>query len=391
MLERLLSKWGYQVISFEEGISALDAMKNNLADIAILDWYMPGLTGPEITIKHAQFESSHFVYKLILSGKMEKQNIIEALHAGAHDVMEKPFDPALLKSRLSTASKFVEEKRTVEQMAAVMERYANQMEQLANERAQQLIHAERMSSLGVLAAGVAHEINNPMSFIAGNVQSLKRYWNDLQKLVATDATSNSSTAKKSEFILKELPGIFESIMKGVDRVNSIVKGLKRYSGQNGADERAKLNINSCVEQALEFCKSNIPKDARIDLELRENVKAIWANSVEIEQVLVNLLVNASHAIEDSIEKYLKVTTNEVEGQIELVVEDSGSGIPAEVLNKIWNPFVTTKPVGKGTGLGLSISAGIIKKYGGSINAENREQGGARFVVKLPCREEEVHQ
>ncbi len=384
VLERALEKWGYQVVSSKDGTSALNIISTQPIDIAILDWFMPGFTGPEITEKHSKLESSRFVYKVILSGQMEKQHVIEALHRGAHDVMEKPCDLNVLQRRLATAAQILQEKRAVEDMALVMERYATQMETLANQRAQQLIHSERMSSLGVLAAGVAHEINNPMSFISGNVQNLQCFWKDLEPIlrnvVAKDASPSS---KKVEFVLEEMPKILESIMKGVYRVTKIVKGLKKYSGQQSKQEREPVNVNSCVEQALEMCRGTINKATHIELNLKKDISEILANTVEIEQILVNLIVNASHAMEGKENQTLVVTTDESQDSVVVTVDDTGSGIPQEIISKIWDPFMTTKPQGKGTGLGLSICSGIIRNLGGEISAENREHCGARIKFRIP--------
>ncbi len=387
MLEHALEKWGYIVSSCDNGEAAWKVLTANETDIAILDWYMPGLTGPEITERHAQLEDARFTYKLILSGQMDKAQVIEALHRGAHDIMEKPCDMRILQSRLSTASRIIKDKRTVEQMAMVMERYATQMELLANERAQQLIHADRMSSLGVLAAGVAHEINNPMSFISGNVQNLERFWKDLDPILRSALLENSPDKQKVSFILEEMPRVFASIMKGVQRVTAIVKGLKKYSGQQGATARTPLNINTCIEQALEMCRGTIGKQVSVELKLNREIEEIVANSIEIEQVLVNLIVNAAHAMEGRELQILTLGSHTEDGNVVVSVEDTGNGIPPELLTKIWDPFITTKPQGKGTGLGLSISSGIIRNHGGSISASNREGGGAKIAFKIPIHEQ----
>ncbi|MBX7136812.1 MAG: response regulator [Oligoflexia bacterium] len=383
VLEGALTKRAYKVVVCTNGDAAWKVLTTQSIDIAILDWFMPGLTGPEISERYAKLEDHNFVYMLILSGHMDKKSVMEALHRGAHDVMEKPCDLGLLESRLSVAAKILKEKRTLEEMALVMQRYATQMEQLATERAQQLVHAERMSSLGVLAAGVAHEINNPMNFISGNLQSMQRYWSDLLPMLNQASGSGASAPAKIKFIIEEVPKIFEGMTKGVQRVTQIVKGLKKYSGQRNAAAKEVLDINSCVKQALELCQGTIGRHVIVSLNLQEDLPAVLGNAIELEQVLVNLLVNAAHAMEGREERCISISTFTKDGSVTIWVDDNGTGIEEKMLTSMWDPFVTSKPLGKGTGLGLSISSGIVREHGGTIFAKNREEGGARITVQLP--------
>jgi C4-dicarboxylate-specific signal transduction histidine kinase len=328
------------------------------------------------------------MYCIILSGTMMKENVLEALHRGAHDVLEKPYDLSLIRSRLEVAAHITRERKASEEMARVMQRYGEQMEQLAQERAQQLVHADRMSSLGVMAAGIAHEINNPMSFISGNAQSVQRYWSDIEPILRTYLNEQKGDGHKIEFILTEMPKVLASIMNGVQRVTTIVKGLKKYSGKTTKESRDSIDLNHCIEQALELCKGNFDKSLVVERKLTITLPLVSANSLEIEQVLVNLLVNASHAMAGKETQILTISSQKTTSAVLVAVEDTGTGIPATLLTKIWDPFVTTKAIGQGTGLGLSISSGIIKSHGGELKASNRPQGGARFELSLPLQNEE---
>lgn len=388
MLATALGKRGYSVEVAPDGEKAWERLVTAPhPDIAILDWFMPVLTGPEIAEHYAKRDDLPFLYRIILSGKMDKANVIQALHRGAHDVLEKPYDLPLIESRLAVAARIIREKKAVEEMAKVMQRYGEQMEQLAQERAQQLVHADRMSCLGTMSAGIAHEINNPMSFISGNTQSVQRYWKDLEPVLRAELTRDGAPKAKLQFILDEVPKALDSIMNGVTRVTAIIKGLKKYSGKADKDFREGVEINSCIEQALDLCRSSFPKVMTVKKQLAPNLPAIRANPVEIEQVLVNLFVNASHAMEGRETQILSVETALAPTGLRVLVSDTGTGIPEALLNKIWDPFMTTKAVGKGTGLGLSISSGIIKGHGGVLKAMNRSEGGAIFEMVLPVRAE----
>lgn len=389
LLQALLKKLGHESIVFNEGLAAWERLKAAQdIDVAILDWAMPGMEGPEICDRHSHSPEARFCYRIILSGQMEREQIFQALHRGAHDVLEKPCDLPLLQSRLEVARKIIEEKRVMEQMAASMEQYAHHMEQLAQERAQQLVHADRMSSLGTMASGIAHEINNPMSMISGNIQNLARFWTDLEPLLRSACQPTHPEFNKIDFILNETPQIFEGVMKGVHRVTKIVNSLRKYSGKTQKDENLPFDLNECITQAVDLCKGVVGSETKIHLALDENMPALCGDTLQIEQVLVNLIINATHAVESSQKKEIKITTAVESGQVAILVDDSGCGISPQILGKIWDPFMTTKGIGKGTGLGLSISSGIIKAHGGTIDASNREEGGARFRLMLPLGEQQ---
>ncbi len=390
MVEAWLRKWGYDVVSAVDGQSAWNVLTGPTPPpLAILDWMMPELDGPEICRRLQREQTDAFVYTILLTGKTQKEAVVEGLEAGANDFLAKPFDIAELRGRVGAGARVVRLEQALRDTNHELAEQARQLQELAEQRAKQLIHADRMASLGVMSAGIAHEINNPTSFIAGNVQTLERFWDRLSPLLGGDSERAEQTQRTLEFAQREIPAMISGIKLGVARIVSIVQGLKSFARPDEG-ERQTCQVRECVEQALMISKTKWLQVAQVACDLPADLPAIWANSGQIQQVLINLLVNSADALADMPHGHGRVwiQARAVEGQVELVVEDNGPGVPDALIDQIFNPFFTTKEVGKGTGLGLSISAGIIHSHGGSLRYAHRAGGGARFSMTLPCSAQE---
>ncbi|MBI3987579.1 MAG: PAS domain S-box protein [Lentisphaerae bacterium] len=263
--------------------------------------------------------------------------------------------------------------------------YATKMESLAEERAKQLVHADRLVRLGVMSAGIAHEVNNPTVFISSNAEMMSKFWAELEPALRQCPETDEKRRQKHAFILEEFPKVLSGIRMGVDRIQHIVKGLKSFSYQGqGAVEKAPCDPNLCVTQALEMFRNALKKFITVETRLGENLPKILGDSQQLVQVLVNLFANAADAMEAQGEGVLTIRTLVNEERVRIEVDDTGPGIPTDKLVNIWEPFFTTKAKGKGTGLGLSISHSIITAHNGTLEAENKPEGGARFVIELPA-------
>ncbi|HLN24218.1 MAG TPA: ATP-binding protein [Patescibacteria group bacterium] len=254
---------------------------------------------------------------------------------------------------------------------------------------QQLIQAEKMASLGRLVAGVAHELNNPISFVYGNVHTLSRYRERLARYL--DAIHGGVEGEEREVLrrqlriddlLGDLQPLIEGTLEGAQRVTEIVKNLRRLSFVNPA-ERQHFNLaevlRNAVHWVLKSAKPGIGFDDHMPAEL-----LVEGMEGPLHQVMVNLAQNAVDALEDHPNPLISVSGRHIGEKVVLVVRDNGPGIDSAHLLKVFDPFFTTKPVGKGTGLGLWVSWSIIRDHGGVIEAANAPDGGAAFTIILPA-------
>jgi len=249
---------------------------------------------------------------------------------------------------------------------------------------------EKMATIGELAAGVAHEINNPLGFIKSNSRSLKKYLEMLtdvfQKISNSFSLKEIKNADKVDFILSDVKDVIDENEDGLNRIARITESLKRFARMGDEDVKADFDLNQAILDTLNIAQLQYKYIADIKLELGE-IPMVFCNGDSINQVLLNLIVNAANAIEmlESKERgEIKITTSLENNLVTFSVSDSGPGIDPSVANKIFDPFFTTKEVGKGTGLGLSLCYDIIvQKHQGKIWFENLEKSGAKFSFILP--------
>ncbi|MCC6812179.1 MAG: response regulator [Deltaproteobacteria bacterium] len=248
----------------------------------------------------------------------------------------------------------------------------------------QLMQADRMTSLGTLAAGVAHEINNPLAYTMNNIHFASGVLRALQpELEARGVTfSNLFSRFGVDDPIAASIDALEDAQQGSERIRKIVAQMRDFS--RGDNERLELvSVREVVESALALVSNEVRHRARVELRLGE-VEQVLANRGKLGQVVVNLLMNAAQAIEgNAADNSITVATRMIERNVEIEVSDTGIGIPPDVLSRIFDPFFTTKPIGVGTGLGLSICHGLISSFGGTIEATSRGRG-ATFRIRLPA-------
>lgn len=257
-----------------------------------------------------------------------------------------------------------------------------------------LVQSEKMASIGQLAAGVAHEINNPLGYISSNLNTLKQYLQELLKLtdLATQlagelpADNPLVQAFKAalqvgdiEFMKQDLPDLVGEALEGATRAKKIVQDLRDFSHLD-KQERSPFNLETGIDATLNIVNNEIKFKADI-VKQYAGVRPFVCMGSQINQVVMNLLINAAHAIEEF--GTITIRTGEEDGWVWFEVEDTGKGIPEEIQSKIFDPFFTTKPVGKGTGLGLSLSYKIIQDHNGRIEVHSVVGEGSRFRVSLP--------
>jgi two-component system NtrC family sensor kinase len=284
--------------------------------------------------------------------------------------------------------------------ATVLERTASlrganeQLQREIAERKQlqaQLVQQGKLASIGQLAAGVAHEINNPIGFIFSNFGALERYLGDLFRMLAACEEAGLAPAQRSlhealqiDFIKEDVPGLIRDSKDGIHRVRQIVQDLKDFSRVDSSQEWQLAQLNDGIVSTLNVVASEVRYKADVVKELGELPEAECLPS-QINQVVLNLVVNAAQAMGDQRGR-ITVRSGSEDGQVWFEVADNGSGIPKDVLPRIFDPFFTTKPVGVGTGLGLALSYGIVQKHRGRIAVDSEVGRGTTFRVSLPVRQ-----
>jgi len=255
----------------------------------------------------------------------------------------------------------------------------------------QLLQSEKLAAIGQLAAGVAHEINNPVGYVYSNLQTLENYLNDLFRL--TDAIDTSTSLEDLRqvrhnidynYLRDDLKDLLAESREGIERVKTIISAMKDFSHIE-EEELKRADLHRGIETTLNVVNNELKYKAEVIRDFGDlpEVECILS---QINQVVMNLLVNAAHAIEE----FGKITirTRHQGDTVTLEVEDTGKGISGEHLNRIFEPFFTTKGIGKGTGLGLSLSFNIIKKHNGEIEVHSQPGQGTRFRITLPVTQPE---
>tara|TARA_B100001245_G_scaffold70890_1_gene49999 strand:- start:14957 stop:16276 length:1320 start_codon:yes stop_codon:yes gene_type:complete len=253
---------------------------------------------------------------------------------------------------------------------------------------QQLVHSEKMASLGRLVAGVAHELNNPISFVFGNMHALKRYGKRITDyLQAIDQIAPGPQLEalkqthKINRILDDMTPLIDGTLEGAERVSDIVQDLLRYSG--GQREPLEVaDLPSVIRKAVEWVVRASRIQPEIEYQLPETFE-IETRKGQVHQILVNLVQNALDAIADAQHPRISIRHDIKDGQFHIQVKDNGTGIDAKNMPHIFEPFFTSKPVGQGTGLGLYISYGLAQDLGGELTAHNNLGQGACFTLTLP--------
>ena len=250
-----------------------------------------------------------------------------------------------------------------------------------------------MASIGQLAAGVAHEINNPMGFITSNLGTLARYQQKLFEYQQTlenflDEAGNEAIKQRAfeqrkklkiDYLRDDIDDLLSESKEGAERVRDIVQNLKGFSRVDQA-EYANVDLNDCLDKTLSIAANEIKYKAQVEKDYGA-LPLISCFPQQLNQVFLNLLVNAAQAIEGK--GVICISTHDLGEWVQIDITDNGSGIPAENLEKIFEPFFTTKEVGKGTGLGMSISYEIIQKHGGDIQVASEVGQGTTFSITLP--------
>ena len=383
----------YVCVTAASVAEALERIRETNFELIITDLMMPELTGVDLLDRVLEISPDTTV--IMASGVGDPRSTLEAVRRGAFDYLIKPCSLGELEL---TVERALENRR----LKLEARRYKAELEahnrQLAHGKAElerlqaQVVHHEKMASLGQLAAGIAHEINNPVGFIYGNLAVLKQYIEELRELldyydqanINGEITAGATVIKRKigyEKLIESLTSLIDDCYGGAERIGGIVKNLRTFSRLDDA-EFSKTDLHEGIDSTLRLLSSYYTAGNLTLVRDYGNLPLIDAFAGQLNQVWMNLLVNAAQAVGDNAGR-VAVRTYAENDSVVIEISDSGAGIAPEHLHRIFEPFFTTKTVGEGTGLGLSISFGIIAQHRGQIEVESNANNGTIFTVRLP--------
>ncbi len=371
---------------------ALVCLARDSYALVLADVSMPGLSGVELLRRIVvQYPDTAVI---MISGIDRTQRVLDAVRIGAFDYLIKPIEMDVLELAVERA---LDRRKLLNDARRYKQDLERRNTELARRKAElerlqaQIVHSEKMASLGQLAAGVAHELNNPAGFIYGNMQMLNECVSGLERLLAfyegvrlAPAEEAEARALKDEInyehTLSDLHAMVADCREGAERIHSVVQNLRTFSRLDEAEFK-KVDIHEGLESTLRLLSRYFGSGT---ITLRREygcLPPVDCYAGQLNQVWMNLLANAAQAIEG--EGSVSVSTKSRDDSVVVCIRDTGEGIAPEHLPRIFDPFFTTKPVGEGTGLGLSVTYSIIERHGGAIEVESRPGEGTTFTVTIP--------
>ena len=366
-LEAVLGQREYSIETTNSSTNALNKLKEGDYDLAMLDVMMPEMGGFQI-MDSLDRENMETMF-IIMTGEASMESAIEAVRKGANDYIRKPFEPDELFIRVDNILKQKQLKDERKQSEIEKKNLENQLRQ-----------SQKMEAIGTLAGGIAHDFNNMLGIIIGNAE------------LALDATPESNPVHQN----------IKRILTASTRAEDMINRLLSFSRKSEAEKKP-IILNSVIQEALKLIRSSIPANIEIKENIPDDFFTIFGDPTQINQIILNLCTNAAHAMQQSggtlyvsLEKHL-IAHQKPSAFCELppgdycllTVEDTGHGINNDIIDRIFDPYFTTKGLGKGTGMGLAVVHGIVKKHKGDIKVNSKPGKGTKFFIYLPEIEEAV--
>ena len=389
LLNTYLSAQGMEIATADNGVDALKKLKEKDFSIIISDIMMPEMGGIEL-LKRTTKEYPETA-TLMLTSMDETQIATQAMQVGAYDYILKPVDFVQLNLCIQNAlakQRLIRENRAYKQQ---LEKMVREQGDVINQQRSQLLHADKLSWIGMLISGICHEINNPLSFIKSNIELLGLYFGNLAKVLQEYAREHPGYKLKNmgmEEVLKNITGMLEDSSHGVQKISTIVDDIMGFSRKK-SDEKRPFSMKECVESSLNLARFITKNKVKVATEFDPDLPPVLGQPQKMEQVLLNLFQNAVYAMRGmpgaELAIAVRLTCGQEDGgrQVAVEVRDNGPGMPEEIPRHIFEPYYTTKPSGEGTGLGLFISKDIIEGHGGTIGVES-DPGRTVFTIALPA-------
>ncbi|MEC4986717.1 MAG: response regulator [Oscillatoria sp. PMC 1076.18] len=400
-LSTMLGEQGYNVRKAINGQMALTAVQAVLPDLILLDINMPGLDGYEVCKQLKENQKTNTVPVIFLSALDNTEDKVKAFQVGGVDYITKPFQFEEVLARIKN-------QLTIKELQSQLKEQNQQLKKALVELKEaqvQLIHKEKMVSLGKLVAGISHQLNNPVSFITGNLDFARNYIEDLFRLIDVyqeeypEPTENIQEVIEDldlDFISTDLDNIFNSLQSGSERISTIILALRIFSRLNESEIKS-VDIHQGIDSSLLLLQHRLnQKDRNFEIEVIKNygdLPKIACYASQLNQVFLNLLNNAVDSLElkfevdksEEIKPIIWINTYlENSERIIVSIKDNGCGISDKVKAHLFEPFFTTQPGGKGSGLGLLTSYQIVvDKHNGKLNFNSQVGEGAEFIVEIP--------
>lgn len=381
-----LQDLNYRVLDAENGRDGLELFCCEQPDLVLTDLRMPVMDG--FAVVEQMTLTAPDTPVVVISGAGDVVEAVRAIHLGAWDYISKPilnFDAMIITiERMLERARLLRDNRT----------YQHNLEKLVEERTHQfqasqgrLIQAHKLASIGMLASGIAHEINNPNNYIAFNTDLLTEIWRDALP-VLTEYAASQPGFTLGGLPFDEIPATTTRLLSGLAdgsrRINSIVSQLKQYSRPSSEADPAGFEVNRAAANAATLLDHHIRRGTDLfSLELGTDLPRVRGVPQQIEQVLINLITNALQALSAKGQRVTVATSlEETSGDVIIEVSDEGRGMPPETLARLKEPFFSTRHDSGGTGLGLSICESILQEHGGSLLFESQPGKGTRAIVRL---------
>jgi len=360
LLRELLRERDYQVTTVATAEEAIRAHREQHFQLMLVDWTLSGMSGLDLCRLVRSGPGGEDVVLLVITGRNRPDDLNAVLDAGASDYLSKPIDPEILGTRLLIAERTIEE--------------ASRRGTERDDMESRLAFADRMASVGTLAAGVAHELNNPLMYVLSNLH------------ITREEIDSCHEATWREHARQQL----DEAIHGAVRMQNIVRDLKTFSRVDD-EQRGDVDVQSVLESSINICWNEVRHRATLERDFGAT-PPVDANESRLGQVFLNLLINAAQAMPArgvSANRITVRTYTDAKGWAVIEVIDNGTGIEPGRMSRVFEPFFTTKGVSEGTGLGLSICRNIVRDAGGTIEVRSELDRGATFVVRLPASTREA--
>lgn len=408
LLKRDLQLEGYEVAVAKNGEEGLEKAFNVRPALILCDWMMPLMDGVEVCRRLKATPDLASTFFILLTARDSVADRVQGLDAGADDFVSKPIESNELLARVRAGLRVYQYQQ---QLGETNQQLSQTLQELQQTQAQ-LVQSEKMSGLGQMVAGIAHAINNPIAFISGNLAHTRNRVADLLNLIhlyqkhysnPTDEIQLALENLDWEFLSEDLPKSLDSMSSGANRIRDLVVKLKSFSRLDEAESK-QVDIHEGIDNTLLLLEHRLSKNSYNNLSTNDEpqiqvvkeygyLPPIECYPAQLNQVFFNILNNAIDYLEEgngsAPTPSIWIRTGLLDANwVEIAIADNGSGMTPEVVQQIFNPFFTTKPVGKGTGLGLAIAYSIVvDKHKGLLECRSTKGEGTEFLIKIPTHQQ----